>query len=249
MDLTGNTILITGGSSGIGLELCKQFYKKNNKIVICGRSSEKLQKAKEQFPEIEIIQCDLEQKQERKRLIEQIKTKFSNLNILINNAAIVNKVDFLETENSLEMAESESAINFHAPIHLIKGLYETIRENKNPTIVNITTGLVYTPRVDYPFYCPTKAALHSFTQILRKQTEGDSVKISEVFFPAVKTPWHKGNPPKIAITSGKAVQEMLNGLETGKSEIRVGGAKLLYRISRLAPRFAFKKVNGLKNEN
>lgn len=248
MNLTDNTILITGGSSGIGLELCKQFSKRNNRVIICGRSLEKLKKTKKQFPKIEIIQCDLAQEQERNKLIEQIKNQFQTLNVLINNAAIVNKIIFFETENILEMAEKETAINFIAPIHLIKGLYETIRANNNSNIINITTGLVYTPKANYPFYCPTKAALHSFTQVLRKQTESSTVKISEVLFPPVKTTWHKGNPPKIAISPKKAVEEMLNGLEIGKTEIRVGGAKLLYWISRLAPSFASKKVNELKNQ-
>jgi len=110
------------------------------------------------------------------------------------------------------------------------------------------TGLLYRPRADYPFYNATKAVLHSFTQVLRKQTENSKIKIVEVMFPAVKTPWHKGKPPKIAISAEKAVNEMLKGLEKNKKEIRVAGAKMLYMVSRIAPKFAFKKVNSLENE-
>jgi uncharacterized oxidoreductase len=67
-------------------------------------------------------------------------------------------------------------------------------------------------------------------------------------FPAVKTPWHKGKPPKIAISTEKAVNEMIKGLEKSKKEIRVAGAKMLYIVSRIAPKFAFKKVNSLEDE-
>lgn len=247
MNLTGNTILITGGSSGIGLELSEQLVNRKNNVIICGRSLEKLEKAKQKLPQIEIIQCDLADEKQCESLVNQVKSKFPNTNILINNAAIVNNIRFLDTKNAVELAKIESATNFLAPVHLIKGLYETLQQNQNPSIINITTGLVYVPRANYPFYCPTKAALHSFTQILRKQTENDAVKIIEVLFPAVKTPWHKGNPPKIAITPKKAVTEVLGGLSKDKSEIKVGGAKMLYRISRLFPSFAFQKVNSLKN--
>jgi uncharacterized oxidoreductase len=98
----------------------------------------------------------------------------------------------------------------------------------------------------YPFYNATKAALHSFTQVLRWQNKDKNLKITEVMFPAVDTPWHGGNPPKIAIPVEKAITEMLKGLQKGKPEIRVGGANLLYRVSRIAPGFAMKKVNSLE---
>ncbi|MDF3029105.1 MAG: acr [Fluviicola sp.] len=248
MNLSGNTILITGGSSGIGLELCKQLVHKKNTVIICGRSLEKLQEAKSQFPEVEIIQCDLADKKQCEELIHRVKSNYSKINVLINNAAIVNKIDFIGTENALEMAENEIAINFLAPLNLIKELYTTLQQNLHPNIITITTGLVYTPRTDYPFYCGTKAALHSFTQVLRKQTENDKVKITEVLFPSVSTPWHKGNPPKMAISPEKAVSQMLKGLEKEKAEIKVGKVKLLYIISRFAPGFAFKKVNSIQNE-
>lgn len=247
MNLSGNTILITGGSSGIGLELSKQLLKKNNKIIICGSSKEKLRKVKLEFPEIETINCDLMNKTERQSFIDQIRRNFPELNVLINNAARVNKIDFLKTANSIELAENELSINFLAPIHLTKGLFPLLNENQNSQIVNITTGLVYVPRTDYPFYCPTKSALHSFTQILRKQIENDSVAVTEVMFPAVNTPWHNGSPPKIAIGPEKAVEEMLKGLWNNKSEIRVGRSKILYIISRIFPKFAFNLVNNLSN--
>ncbi|MBO0322928.1 SDR family oxidoreductase [Muricauda sp. CAU 1633] len=247
MKLSGNTILITGGSSGIGLELSKRLIQQKNKVIICGRSQYKLNEAKKQLPQLETVQCDLSNKVECTNLVQWVITHYPDINVLINNAALVHKVDFLTTDNIMEMAELEMETNFMAPIRLIHGLYPQLQKNGNAKIVNITSGLIYTPRVAYPFYNATKAALHSFTQIFRKSTKTSEVDIVEVMFPAVDTPWHKGKPPKIAISTSRAVDDMLAGLNKGKQEIRIAGVKLLYWISRIAPKFAFKKVNTLKD--
>ncbi len=248
MKFSGNTVLITGGSSGIGLELSKQLIAKNNNVIICGRSLDKLKEAYEQHPQLEIYQCDISNNEECLKLTTWIKDRHPNLNVLINNAAIVNKILFLQEIDATALAKEEIATNFLAPLQLIQELYSTIDSNQNGKIINVTTGLIYAPRADYPFYNATKSALHSFTQVFRKQTENQSTKVIEIMFPAVKTPWHKDTPPKIAITSKEAVDLMITGIEKGKSEIRVAGVELLYKLSRIAPRFAFNKINSLSNE-
>lgn len=243
MNLERNTVLITGGSSGIGLELAKQFIEKNNKVLICGRSLEKLEKVKSALPQIEYLQCDISQTDDCIRLSQWIKQNHPTLNVLINNAAIVHVSNFYFNADVLNEARQEIETNLMAPIVLCKLLMPVIEKNPKAHIINITTGLVYAPKADYPFYNATKSALHSFTQVLRKQLATTEIKIKEVMLPAVDTPWHKGNPPKIAIPVQKAVAEIIKGLQGNKDEIRVGGVKLLYRISRLAPAFAFKKIN------
>jgi uncharacterized oxidoreductase len=248
MLLEKNTVLITGGSSGIGLELSKVLIRKGNKVIICGRSNEKLNKAKSIAPKLITYQCDLSNHQSCIDFAKMVSENHPDLNILINNAAIVNKTNFLTTDHIIEMAENEVETNFMAPLRLIHLLFPTLKNNSTPAIINITSGLVYTPRADYPFYNATKAALHSFTQVFRKQAENLHISVVEVMFPAVKTPWHKGTPPKIAISVEKAVDEMIKGLKKNKKEIRVAGAKTLYLVSRIAPAFAFRKVNSLENE-
>ncbi|SEC94785.1 uncharacterized oxidoreductase [Tenacibaculum sp. MAR_2009_124] len=247
MDLTNNTILITGGSSGIGLELSRELVKRNNEVIICGRSLEKLQKAKERIPKLHIFQCDIASSEQCKELINKVVQLFPRLNVLINNAAIVHKTSFTDTEGIVSMGEKEMAINLMAPIRFSSLLVDHFTAKKNATIINVTSGLVYTPRIDYPFYNATKAGLHSFTMVLRLQLAPRRIKVTEVMFPAVDTPWHKGKPPKIVISVEKAVSEMLKGLEQGTCEIRIGGAKLLYFLSRFVPNYAFKLVNNLKD--
>ncbi|MEM6802890.1 MAG: SDR family NAD(P)-dependent oxidoreductase [Bacteroidota bacterium] len=245
MKLTGQSILISGGSSGLGLEMAKQFIARGNKVIVCGRSLERLQAAKNSLPSLIYFVCDISQPEDCRKLRDWIAAYHPDLTVLINNAAIVHKAIFQETEEILEMADKEFATNFFGPIHLTKLFLPIIEQQSKPAIINITTGLVYTPRVDYPFYNSTKAALHSFTQVLRQQLSKSAVQVFEVLFPVVDTPWHKGEPPKIAISPQAAIAEMIKGLEKGKLEVKVAKVKLLYFLSRLAPRFAFRKINSL----
>ncbi|MCF1715631.1 SDR family NAD(P)-dependent oxidoreductase [Flavihumibacter sp. RY-1] len=246
MKLSGNTILITGGSSGIGLEMTKQFSALNNTVIICGRNKETLLEAQWQVPGIHIYTCDLALESDRLKLVAWLADNHPQLNVLINNAAIVHRENFTLDPNGYEKAVKEIETNLIAPIHLIHQLLPLLGTQPNAAIINITTGLVYTPRTLYPIYNSTKTALHSFTQVLREQIKPNPTEIIEVLFPVVNTPWHKGAAPKIAIQPKEAVEKMLKGIENKQTEIRVGAVQLLYFLQRLAPRFAFKKINQLQ---
>jgi uncharacterized oxidoreductase len=236
------TILITGGSSGIGLELARQLLAKNNTVIICGRSSDKLQRAKDALPGLYTFTCDIANETERQNLFRWMSQHHPSCNVLFNNAAIVHKTNFRSDDAIIEKAQLEINTNLLAPIALAK-LFLSAFETKDAAIINITTGLVYTPRAVYPIYNATKAGLHSFTLVLRHQLKNLSLRIIEVMMPVVDTPWHKGDVPKIAISAEKAVTEMIVKIEKGKKEIKVGAVPLLYLISRIAPRFAFSKIN------
>ena len=246
MVLTNNTILITGGSSGLGQEMATKFLQMGNKVIVCSRSPGKLELTKNKLPKIITFQCDISIEAEQKRLASWIKIHHPDLTVLINNAAIVNRTDFITDNESPNKLSGEIATNLTAPIHLIKLLYPILIKNNNAAILNITSGLIYTPRSIYPFYNATKSALHAFTQVIRHQLQHEPIKIIEVMFPAVDTPWHKGHAPKSSISAQKAISEMIKGIEHNKSEIKVGAVKLLYYLSRITPKFAFKKINALQ---
>ena len=247
MQLSDNTILITGGSSGLGLEMARTFAP-NNHIIICGRSPDKLKKAKQEIPSLEYRQCDLSDPEQCKELALWIREHYPACNILINNAAIVHREPFYEDDDALIKADYELQTNLMGPIRLAKHLLPVIEQNSNPAIINVTTGLIYVPRTLYTYYNATKAALHSFTQVLRDQLQHTPIGIYEVMFPVVDTPWHDGAAPDIAITPEAAVKQMINGLRKDKKEIRVGMVKLLYLICRIAPGLAFKIINRISNK-
>jgi uncharacterized oxidoreductase len=246
MVLTKNTILITGGSSGLGLEMARKFLQMGNKVIVCSRNPDKLELTKSMLPKVITFQCDISVEAEQNRLVHWIEMHHADLAILINNAAIVNRTDFITDSESRNKLSGEIATNLTAPIHLIKLLYPVLIKNNNAAIFNITSGLIYTPRSIYPFYNATKSALHAFTQVLRHQLKNEPIKIIEVMFPVVDTPWHKGNTPKSGISTEKAISAMIKGMERNQSEIKVGAVKLLYYLSRIAPGFAFKKINALQ---
>lgn len=244
MMIQGNTILITGGGSGIGLELAKELCL-HNKVLVCGRSLDKLLAAKRQLPNIEVFACDISLIEECKLLFDWVQSKHPKCNILINNAALAHRTDFVEDPEALQKAHLEFATNILAPITLCKLFIPLLSTQVNAKIFNISTGLIYAPRSIYPFYNATKAALHAFTQVLRIQMEKNPIQVIEVMLPVVDTPWHKGPVPKIAITAEKAVDEMLRSWDKNLPEIKVGKVKLLYWLSRLAPQFALRKINSV----
>lgn len=247
MNVKHNVILITGGTSGIGFEMAKQFLALDNQVIICSRSLENLQKTKEKLPQVEIIKCDISKENERITLFNEINERFSHLNVLINNAAMTHTANFLDDDEIYQKFLNEVHTNLVAPVHLSQLFLPLLLKNPNATLMNITTGLVYTPKVAYPFYNAMKSAVHSFTQVIRKQLDKEPIKIVEVLFPVVDTPWHKGNPPKIAISPKQAVDEMIKGLKTNQTELKIGKVKLLYWVNRFFPKLAFKIMNRVGN--
>lgn len=245
MKLNNNTILITGGSSGIGLELAKQLHKKKNKIIICGRSLKKLEQAQKLIPDIITFQCDLSLKPQRLALKDYIERYFPGCNMVIHNAAVVHKASFFDDDNIIEAIELEIQTNLLAPIEMSKLLLPLLEKNTSPTMMYMTSGLAYQPKAAYPFYSASKAALHSFIQTTKHNAQNRPLNLIEVVLPVVDTPFHNGDTPSSAISAHTAVKEIIKQTENGKKEIRVGLIKVFYQLSRFFPKFAFRKVNGL----
>jgi uncharacterized oxidoreductase len=241
-------ILITGGSSGIGFEMAKQLSKAGNHVVICGRSEEKLKKAKEKVPELYTIQCDITQQADRKKLLDEVMNEHSDLKMLINNAGIVNRFVINKQEKLENVLSEELQTNYVAPVVLAQMFSEILSGNKG-TVVNVSSGLAYIPLFIQPNYCATKAALHSITQSMRIQFKKIGVNVTEIFFPAVNTPFQKGYAPKNAIEPDVAAEIAIKGLESGKEEVHVKTAGLLYKLSRIMPKKALKKISGFVPEN
>lgn len=245
MELTNNTILITGGSSGYGFELAKQLLEKGNKVIICGRAANKLEKAQTLLPDVHTFICDISEAEDRKALYQYLKQEHADLNVLINNAAEVYAYKFEFDNDVLQKMEREINTNYIAPMALSKSILPQLVKNENPMLVNINTGLTLSPKAKYPGYCASKAALHSVLQTIRMQMQGSRLKIVEVILPVVDTPFHKGNVPKKAISAQQAVNETIAGLEKGQVEIKVGMVKFMAKMARFAPKFVSKKVNAM----
>ena len=201
MKLKGNTVLITGGSSGIGYELAQQLIELGNKVIICGRSIDKLETARKNTPRLHIYKCDVSEASERLKLGTYIHRFFPECNVVINNAALVHKGNFFQLSDMLNKTELEVNTNLIAPIALTHILFPIVSRNPNSSFIYMTSGLAYVPKIAYPIYSSTKAALHSFIQTTRYQTK--ETQLIEIILPVVDTPFHKGATPKSAITPSK----------------------------------------------
>jgi uncharacterized oxidoreductase len=187
MDLHHNTILITGGASGIGFALAKRFVAAGSEVVICGRREEQLQAAKKEVKGLHLVKCDLASAAEREALVAKVTREFRGLNVLINNAGIQNRPPALKVPQSWEPYRQEIAINLDAPIHLTMLFLPHLLAQKSGAVINVSSGLAFAPLSLMPAYCATKAALHSFTLSLRYQLQESPVRVIEVIPPAVNT--------------------------------------------------------------
>lgn len=239
MDITGNIILITGGSSGIGLELLKYFYHLDNKIIIVGRNLEKLKNIQIQYPKIDIFQCELSQQAEIERLSEYIKKNHPNLNLLFNNAAIQYNYDLKSDSDLIEKIDYELNVNLNSLIKISYLLLPILLKNPKSAIINLSSGLAISPKKSAPVYCASKAAIHSFTKSLRYQLEGTHVRVIEIIPPIVDTPMTEGRG-KNKLSPENLVIEFIRGFKKNKEELYIGKSKILKFIHRISPKIADK---------
>jgi uncharacterized oxidoreductase len=247
MKTSGNTILITGGATGIGFALAESFVSLGNEVIICGRRKEKLDEAQQKLPSIHTRVCDVADKGERIALFNWVKENFTAVNILVNNAGIQKMINLKNPERD-ESGESEVEINLVAPIHLSTLFIPLLKEKEDSAIINVSSGLGFVPISIMPVYCATKAAMHSFTLSLRHQLKDTSIKVFEVIPPTVDTELDhgaralrgqvdRGIPPK------DVADAALKGIEKNEFEILIGMAKNLVIGSRNNPVQVFQSIN------
>jgi uncharacterized oxidoreductase len=248
MEIKGNTILITGGATGIGFALAKAFVHAGNKVIICGRRENKLKQAKSKLPQIQTRVCDVSKEKERESLFKWVKGNFNDLNILVNNAGIQRMVNFKKGTQSLFSDENEIETNLAAPIHLSAYFIPLLLKQNEAAIINVSSGLGFVPMAAMPVYCATKAAVHSFTLSLRHQLRDTSIKVFEIVPPAVDTELGKGTTEEEAqeyrgIPPSEVAKATLTALANDEYEIVVGGAKDLVLGARNNPEQTFQNLN------
>jgi uncharacterized oxidoreductase len=232
MNITGNTVLITGGASGIGLALAERFLNAGNEVIVCGRRQEKLNEAKQRFPQLHTHVCDVANEADRKSLFTWVTSEFPELNVLVNNAGIQQRVNLLKPNNEWSYYHQEIAINLEGPIHLTLLFVPHLVQKKNATIINVSSGLAITPATWAPMYSATKAALHSFTMTLRLQLSKTNVEVVEVLPPAVNTDLGGPGLHTFGVPVDDFADAVFKGFEAGNLEIGYGGTEKRGRASR-----------------
>jgi uncharacterized oxidoreductase len=187
MNTTGRSVLITGGATGIGFELARELLHAGNHVAICGRRRSALLAAKRKLPGLGIRVCDVTRAAARRALQVWLRREVPRLDVLVNNAGIQRAVEFRKGTRDLPLAEQEIRTNLLAPIQLSAMLIPILLRRDSAAIVNISSGLGFTPIAEVPVYSATKAAIHSLSLTLRHQLRDTRIRVFEIAPPIVPT--------------------------------------------------------------
>ncbi len=218
MKISNNTILITGGTSGIGRGLAEALHKKNNKVIIAGRRKNLLDEITAKNPGMEGIEIDVSDQKQIEKFAATVRSKYPELNVLINNAGITTIEDWDNDNVDVSAIHNLIATNISAVIGLTAALLPQLKKNSNPAVITTTSGLAFIPLAIAPTYSATKAFLHSWLQSLRYQLRDSGVEILELAPPYVATEFggeQQANDPR-AMPLNEYVSEVMQILESGK---------------------------------
>jgi uncharacterized oxidoreductase len=240
MNLTGNTIFITGGGSGIGRGLAEAFHKLGNQVIIAGRRQELLDQAGAANPGMKAIVLNIEDPASIAEAVEKLSVHFPDLNVVINNAGIMRPED--ARKGAVADAEAIVTTNLLGPIRLTAALMPQLLGRPSATIINVSSGLAFVPLAFTPTYCATKAAIHSYTQSLRYQLKDTAISVLEIIPPWVATELMGPTPsdPR-AMPLDAFIAETMQLLATDAQEICVQNVMPLRNVAAGGNEAAFIK--------
>lgn len=233
MDIQDKHIVITGGASGLGLELLRQLVT-DNMISVIGRPSAGLTSLRDNFPDVAIYEADLADLGAVERAADALVKTVQSIDVLINNAAVQYTPRFTDADFRYETIRREIDINFTSICALVHLLLPNLMGAQPALIVNINSGLALAPKTDSAIYCATKGALNIFSQSLAYQLEGTNVEVKQVFLPLVDTAMTAGrgsgklHPEKVA-------SDIIRGLFSSRANIDIGKVRILRVLQRIAP--------------
>lgn len=248
MDLSGNTVLITGGASGIGYAMAEAFLHAGSQVIVCGRRENRLLEAQKKLPGLHVRTCDVADEQQRRALVDWVVADFGSLNVLVNNAGVQRDITFTQGIAEFLAGDNEIRLNLEAPILLAGMLVLQLTGKTGAAIINVSSGLGFVPAVRMPVYSATKAGIHGFTMCLRQQLLPLGIKVFEVVPPGVDT---ELNPQgraarggyKANLTAAEFVGAVMTGLANDVPEIGYGTTAGLLNASRADLDRSFQQMN------
>jgi uncharacterized oxidoreductase len=246
MKMIGRTILVTGGTSGIGMELATQLIAQGNTVIVTGRDLDRLETAQQAVPGLHVFQSDVSDPASIESLYKTVSGQFPALNTLVNNAGTMRNIK-LDRQHQLSDLTAEVDGNLKGPMWMVQAFLPLLLRQKNSLIVNVSSGLAFIPFPAAPIYSASKAALHAYTQCLRSQLADTSVSVVELAPPGTETPLFRSEfAEEMKGEKGMNVRVLARraivGIEAGKPEIRPGVSNVLKIASRVAPHFMFRQM-------
>lgn len=249
MEMSGNTVLITGGASGIGYALAEAFLASGSTVGICGRRASRLTEAKARHTSLRTCVCDLSNDEGRDALFAWATAELPGLNILVNNAGVQRDIDLTSGIGAFRAGENEIRINLEATVVLCGLFAPLLAKTARAAIINVSSGLGFAPMASMPVYCASKAGVHAFSMALRRQLASRGVKVFEIVPPAVDTGLNPegraGRGQFQAHLSAQAfVAGVVDALRRDVPEIGFGMTERLINASRSDLDQAFERMNG-----
>jgi uncharacterized oxidoreductase len=246
MKTSNNTVLITGGGSGIGFETAKLLSRLGNTIIITGRNEQKLKVAAQQLKNTHYITADVTKAEDVDALVREINKYFPKLNVLMNNAGRAVLHDVSNSSDAASIAREEMETNYFGAVNLTNKLLPLLKSQDASAIINVSSVVAFAPGLSLPTYSASKAALHSYTQALRLSLSRDpNVSVFELMPPLVDTEFAKDIPSDKKISPQEVAVELVYGLEHNYYEIRVASADKLYKNFLSQSDKAVLALNGL----
>jgi uncharacterized oxidoreductase len=243
MKTTNNTILITGGSAGIGFETAKLLSEKGNHVIITGRDETRLKQAASRLQNVTALVSDVSKEADVKALVAKLNAEFPGLSMVINNAGHALLYDIAEEGvNGIEKAAEEMHTNYLSVIRLNELLLPLLKKQAEAAIVNVSSIVALVPG-SLAGYSASKAALHSYTQSLRFALEETAVKVFELMPPLVNTNFSQAIGGANGIPPSEVANDLLNALESNTYEIHVGNTAHLFKLFLSSPADAFNQMN------
>jgi len=248
MQLENNTILITGGTSGFGLEFATKLIALGNNVIITGRNAQKLQETKQKLPAVHTIQSDVSKAEDIVRLHDQVVREFPDLNILINNAGEMRKLS-LQQKHDLHDITREIEINLMGPMRMVQQFLPHLKKQNTAAIMNVTSGIALMVFPLSPIYSASKSGLRAYTQALRVQVKNTRIKVFDLVAPGSSTPLNDkfledgAVDARMLMSPEKIVDVAIKGLQNDTYEIYPGMAKVIRIMSRLAPKFMLSQIS------
>ncbi len=245
MQTTKNTILISGGSAGIGFEMARLFSEKGNHVIITGRNEERLKAAAAQLKNVTAFVSDTGNAADVEKLAEFLNNDFPQLNMVINNAGSAHLYDLASATNIFEKAEEEMLINYLSVIRMNEKLLPLLQKQEKAAIVNVSSVVAIVPG-SLATYSASKAAVHSYTLSLRLALENTNVEVFELMPPLVNTQFSQAIGGASGIPPAEVAQALLDSMEKGEHEIHVGNTAYIYDTFLKSPAEALEIMNATR---
>ncbi|MDQ2668042.1 MAG: SDR family NAD(P)-dependent oxidoreductase [Gemmatimonadota bacterium] len=246
MRLTNRTILITGGTNGIGLALATLLLERGNSVIISGRDESRLANAQRALPSVHVVQSDVSDPKAIQSLHASLLARFPSLDVLVNNAGVMRNLKLAQSRDLRDVTR-EIDINLSGPLRMVQQFLPHLLTRPEAGIINVSSGLAFIPFTPAPVYSAAKAGMHAYTQVLRSQLAGTRIAVIELAPPGPETPLFRGEfaeetRGQKAMDVTTVAKRAVAGIEAGTLEIRPGLPKVLRIVSRVAPGFMFRQI-------